>query len=280
MSSCSTPWCAEYVSWQIAARIPWSLQAATEAPTPEPQTRIPRSASPVTIASPSFLGHVRIVDPRLGRVDAEIDRVVAQGLELREDGVAQLHAAVVEGDGDPHQPNGYVTAVNDVELWRELGQQFRVDSIRTAAAREVRAPELVHVRRRPDGRARRQVPALRLRPAGRPAQRPARLLQGARVAAAVLDLPRRRRDHRRASCSPTGSTGAARGAPDAGDPVGRRGDRLARPGPADRRRHGARRPSASTAGRPGLGAARRQRDWPRARSGRRSSTPRTTSSTT
>src|SRR5688500_14456599 len=34
----------------------------------------------------------------------------------------------------PSRPNGYVTAVSDVELWRELGQQFRVDSIRTAAA--------------------------------------------------------------------------------------------------------------------------------------------------
>ena len=35
MSSCSTPWCAEYVSWQIAARMPGSLHAATAAPTLE-----------------------------------------------------------------------------------------------------------------------------------------------------------------------------------------------------------------------------------------------------
>jgi hypothetical protein len=53
MLSCSTPWWAEYTSWQIAARIPASLQAATDAPTPEPQTRTPRSASPARIASPS-----------------------------------------------------------------------------------------------------------------------------------------------------------------------------------------------------------------------------------
>ena len=37
-----------------------------------------------------------------------------------------------------------------------------------------------------------------------------------------------------------------RGPPDAGDPVGRRRDRLARPGPADRGRHRARRASGST----------------------------------
>jgi hypothetical protein len=48
--SCSTPWCAEYVSWAIAARMPRTLFAATEAPIPEPQTRIPRSATPSRIA--------------------------------------------------------------------------------------------------------------------------------------------------------------------------------------------------------------------------------------
>ena len=41
MSSCSTPWWAEYVSWQTAARTPRILFAATDAPTPEPQMRMP-----------------------------------------------------------------------------------------------------------------------------------------------------------------------------------------------------------------------------------------------
>ena len=41
MSSCSTPWWAEYVSWQTAARMPRILLAATLAPTPEPQMRMP-----------------------------------------------------------------------------------------------------------------------------------------------------------------------------------------------------------------------------------------------
>src|SRR6185503_6348564 len=35
MSSCSTPWWAEYVSWQTAERTPRILFAATLAPTPE-----------------------------------------------------------------------------------------------------------------------------------------------------------------------------------------------------------------------------------------------------
>ena len=78
MSSCSTPWCAEYVSWQIAARIPASLQAATEAPTPEPQTRTPRSASPERIASPSSLCLVGVVDPDAPVVGSEVDGLVAQ----------------------------------------------------------------------------------------------------------------------------------------------------------------------------------------------------------
>jgi transketolase len=40
---------------------------------------------------------------------------------------------MVEGDCNPHQDR-YVTRMNDVELWRELGQQLRVDSIRCAAS--------------------------------------------------------------------------------------------------------------------------------------------------
>ena len=53
MSSCSTPWAAEYGSWQIAARIPGIFDAAIDAPTPEPQTSTPRSARPERIAIPT-----------------------------------------------------------------------------------------------------------------------------------------------------------------------------------------------------------------------------------
>ena len=54
MSSCSTPWCAEYVSWHMPARMPGILLAATHTPTPEPQIRMPRGASPALIASPTL----------------------------------------------------------------------------------------------------------------------------------------------------------------------------------------------------------------------------------
>ena len=55
MSSCSTPWCAEYVSWQTADRMPRILLAATDAPTPEPQMRI---------AAVGLAGHDRRAEAR------------------------------------------------------------------------------------------------------------------------------------------------------------------------------------------------------------------------
>src|SRR4029078_8501528 len=51
---------------------------------------------------------------------------------------------------------------------------------------------------RPHGRADGEVPALRLRQPARPPQRPARLLEGARVDAYVRAVPRRARAPRRA----------------------------------------------------------------------------------
>src|SRR5205823_12140044 len=52
--------------------------------------------------------------------------------QLGEDPLTQLDAAVIEGNRDLHQDR-YVTRMNDAERWRELGQQLRVDSIRSAA---------------------------------------------------------------------------------------------------------------------------------------------------
>src|SRR5213078_4665796 len=51
--------------------------------------------------------------------------------EVGEDAFAQLHASVIEGDRDLHQDR-YVTRMNDAERGRELGQQLRVDSIRSS----------------------------------------------------------------------------------------------------------------------------------------------------
>src|SRR5215208_2860865 len=91
---------------------------------------------------------VRIVDPDAAVVGAEIDDFVAQGADLLQHGLAQFHAPVIERSSNAHQ--SYVTplpirrlrpmsvqpqvgTLNDAELWRELGQQLRVDSIRCAA---------------------------------------------------------------------------------------------------------------------------------------------------
>src|SRR5688572_13148601 len=46
---------------------------------------------------------VRVVDTDVGAVGAEVDHLVA--LERLRDGVAQVDATVVEGDGDPHGPS-------------------------------------------------------------------------------------------------------------------------------------------------------------------------------
>ena len=74
--------------------------------------------------------------------------------------------------------------------------------------RRVRAPDLEPVRRRPDRRAARPAPALRLDRPGQPRQRPPDLLQGPRLAAAVRDVQGGGCDHRRgADRRPTASSG-------------------------------------------------------------------------
>jgi len=56
---------------------------------------------------------------------------VSERGKVGEDALAQLHAPVIEGDRDLHLDR-YVTRMNDAERWRELGQQLRVDSIRSS----------------------------------------------------------------------------------------------------------------------------------------------------
>ena len=101
---------------------------------------------------------------------------------------------------------------------------------------------------------------LRLRRSEEPDERPPDLLQGARLDAVLRDPSRRRCDHRRRAAHVPEVRQHARGASDSAHPVGRRRDGVARPGPADRRRDGARceipRPTALAR----LGALRRQRD--------------------
>ena len=51
MSSSSTPCRAENVSWHMAARMPGTFVAATDAPTPLPQITMPRSHRPDATAT-------------------------------------------------------------------------------------------------------------------------------------------------------------------------------------------------------------------------------------
>ena len=145
--------------------------------------------------------------------------------------------------------------------WRELGQQLRVDSIRSSSAAagsghptsSMSAADLMAV-----------LMSKYLRyDFGTPddprndhlifSKGHASPLLYAMYKAAGADRRRRAADLPRARQP-------ARGPPHAGPAVGRRGDRLARPGPADRRRHRAGRQAAGPAPVPGLGPVRRQRD--------------------
>ena len=143
---------------------------------------------------------------------------------------------------------------------RELAAQLRVDSIRCGSRGRVRPSDVEHVGRRPDGGAADPASALRLAAARRPGQRPPDLLQGARVAAAVLDVQGGRRLRRGADDRVPAVRLAAGGSPHPGAAVGRRGHRLARPGAAGRGRGGPGRPVPRRVAVPGLGAVRRHRD--------------------
>src|SRR3954452_8088813 len=70
---------------------------------------------------------VGVVDPRLRLVGAQIDRLVPERPQLLQQPLAQVDAAVVEGDGDSHR-TVTLPRMEGPELWRELGQQLRVDS--------------------------------------------------------------------------------------------------------------------------------------------------------
>ncbi len=124
---------------------------------------------------------------------------------------------------------------------------------------QLRPPDLLDVGGRPDGGALLELPALRLRRPREHGQRPPRLLQGPRLAAAVRALQGRGRDRRRGAAHLPRVRLAPAGPPDAGNPLGRRRHRLARPGPADLGRHRARRRPARALRPAGLGALRRLR---------------------
>ena len=147
----------------------------------------------------------------------------------------------------------------DFNLYRELGQQLRVDAVRASAkagsghpTSSMSAADLAAVLLAGHFRYDFDNPR-------DPRERPADLLQGPCVAARLRHLP----------CGGRAVGGgvphvppvrvAARGTPDAGAALGRGRDRLARPGSADRRRRGDRGQEARPPAVPRLGDLRRQR---------------------
>ena len=74
---------------------------------------------------------IRVVDALGVAVGAEVDGLVARRDKLFEDAVAQLHASVVECDRNLH-PGVTLPRMSDLERWRELGQQLRVDAVRAS----------------------------------------------------------------------------------------------------------------------------------------------------
>src|SRR5438093_13584800 len=113
--------------------------------------------------------------------------------------------------------------------------------------RRIGTPDLVALRGRPDGRAPRGTPSLRLRERGRPCERPPDLLQGPRLAARLRHVPCGRRDHRRGAPPLPQARQPSRGPSDAAPAVGRRRNGLLGPRPPERRRDRPRR-QATTRG--------------------------------
>ena len=164
----------------------------------------------------------RAGSPRRPRAPCPDSRSAASGLSVPRSTVscpsaasssstplAQLDAAVVEGDRDSHQDRYVTPRWKAPELWRELGQQLRVDSVRAAAVAKsghptssMSAADLMAV-----------LLAKYLRydfdEPDDPAQRPPDLLQGPRLAAALLDATRRPARSPTRSCSPSASSAAA-----------------------------------------------------------------------
>ena len=77
--------------------------------------------------------------------------------------------------------HGYQPGMDRNDFRHELAQQLRVDSVRTSAAAGSGHPTSSCLGRRADGRPARRPPAPRPRPPGRPGSRPPGLLQGPRL---------------------------------------------------------------------------------------------------
>ena len=146
--------------------------------------------------------------------------------------------------------------------------------------RQLRPPDVVDVGGRPDGGADGEAPPPRLPEPGEPEQRPPDLLQGPRVAAVLRDAQGRGGDLRRGPALVPQVRVEVRGPP---GPGASRGSTWppARSARACRSRSAWRwRARSSTACPTACGACAATPRWPRARCGRRSSTPPSPASTT
>ena len=170
--------------------------------------------------------------------------------------------------------------MDERELWRELGQQLRVDAVRASAKAKsghptssMSAADLAAVLLAKHFRYDFEQPE-------QPDERPPDLLEGSRVAARLRPVPRRRRDLRGGVHDLPPVREPPRGAPDAGAARGST-SRPARSGRGCRSASAWRSPaSGSTGCRSASGSSAATARWRRARCGRRSSTRPSTSSTT
>src|SRR3982750_1180137 len=93
------------MSWHTAARMPFILLAAIEAPTPGPQTMGPRAASaggPFRGPLPSHGGGDVGEIHRLVVIGADVDDVMPEAADVVDDGLLERPAGVVGSDDETH----------------------------------------------------------------------------------------------------------------------------------------------------------------------------------
>ncbi len=120
MSSCSTPWWAEYVSWQTEARIPRILQAATEAPDPTAADEHAAIGLAALDGRPEPDGEVGVVVGRIRAVPAQVEQLRhgrrrSARPEPDQELVLEHGTTMVGGEGDTHRLAARLAALTSVD---------------------------------------------------------------------------------------------------------------------------------------------------------------------
>ena len=89
------------MSWQTAARMPLTLLAAIDAPTPVPQTMMPRSASPDLTFWVSARAMSRKVD-RLVIERSDVDDLMSERADMFDHRILERPSGVIRPDYDAH----------------------------------------------------------------------------------------------------------------------------------------------------------------------------------